>query len=138
MTIPRAEIQDEIAETERLGIQLAATQVLAMDGTPKRLRDFFRRGTTVTTFVRHFGCLFCHQMVSDLVLAVPDILRTGAHIGHERRPRRARVSFDGARGARCPLHASHACDAAATRTVSTSSRESSSRRRRYITGSSAR
>src|SRR6185503_3010754 len=35
---------------------------------------------TVTTFVRHFGCLFCHQEVDDLLECLPRISRRGARV----------------------------------------------------------
>jgi len=60
--------------------QVAVAQVQGIDGKTHRLRDLWRDTTSVTTFVRHFGCLFCHQMVSDLVEYVPGILERGARI----------------------------------------------------------
>ncbi|HEX3598286.1 MAG TPA: peroxiredoxin-like family protein [Polyangiaceae bacterium] len=60
--------------------QVAVAQVLALDGKVHRLRDLWRESTTVTTFVRHFGCLFCHQMVSDLVTYIPSIVARGARV----------------------------------------------------------
>jgi hypothetical protein len=65
---------------DRIVAQIAASQVLTLDGEQLRLRDLWRDGTTVTSFVRHFGCLFCHQMVHDLVATVPRILNRGGHV----------------------------------------------------------
>jgi peroxiredoxin len=70
----------EPAAVERLAAQLAASKVLTLQGTTVRMRDLWRDGTTVTSFVRHFGCLFCHQMVHDLVTTVPEILKRGATV----------------------------------------------------------
>jgi hypothetical protein len=64
----------------RLVSQIAAAKVLDMDGQPTRIRDLWRDRVTVTSFVRHFGCLFCHQMVHELVAGVPEILRSGGRV----------------------------------------------------------
>jgi peroxiredoxin len=70
----------ELFDHEHLVAHLAAVQVSGLDGRAVRIREFWRRATTVTSFVRHFGCLFCHQMVHDLVIAVPTILDRGAQV----------------------------------------------------------
>jgi AhpC/TSA antioxidant enzyme len=67
-------------ETDRLVAQVAVAQVQGLDGKTHRLRDLWRNATSVTTFVRHFGCLFCHQMVGDLVEHLPGILERGARV----------------------------------------------------------
>ncbi|HVW90300.1 MAG TPA: peroxiredoxin-like family protein [Gaiellaceae bacterium] len=65
---------------ERIVAQVAAAQVLALDGRVHRLRDLWRGVPNVTTFVRHFGCLFCHQMVNELVTRIPEIVGRGARV----------------------------------------------------------
>ncbi len=65
---------------ERIVTQVAIAQVLALDGKTHRLRDLWGSTITVTTFVRHFGCLFCHQMVSDLVTYIPRIIERDARV----------------------------------------------------------
>jgi hypothetical protein len=67
-------------DADRTVTQVAVAHVLTLDGKVHRLRDLWRDTTTVTTFVRHFGCLFCHQMVSDLVTFIPDIVQRGARV----------------------------------------------------------
>jgi hypothetical protein len=64
----------------RVVAQIAAASVLGLDGKTHRLRELWRGGTALTTFIRHYGCLFCHQMVSELVTSVPRILESGARI----------------------------------------------------------
>jgi peroxiredoxin len=59
---------------------MAAAQVLALDGRVNRLRDLWGQAPNVTTFVRHFGCLFCHQMVNDLVVYIPRLVERGARV----------------------------------------------------------
>jgi peroxiredoxin len=59
---------------------IAAAQVIDLEGHTRLIRDFWRSRTTVTSFVRHFGCLFCHQMVHDLVQAVPTVIERGAQV----------------------------------------------------------
>lgn len=70
----------EAYEQDRLVAQVAVAQVQGIDGKTHRLRDLWRDTISVTTFVRHFGCLFCHQMVSDLVVYLPRILAQGARV----------------------------------------------------------
>jgi hypothetical protein len=77
--VPTEDLAD-IVEGDRLVANIAVAPVLTLSGQKALLRDFWRRSVTVTSFVRHFGCLFCHQMVHDLVKAVPDILRRGARV----------------------------------------------------------
>jgi len=67
-------------DADRVVAQIAAAAVLGIDGKTHRLRELWGQGVSVTTFIRHFGCLFCHQMVSDLVAAVPRILERGARV----------------------------------------------------------
>src|SRR6185369_3961916 len=71
--------EDSVA-VERLVAQIAAAQVFGLDGNLTRIRELWRHVPTVTGFVRHFGCLFCHQMVEDLVSSVPDILARKARV----------------------------------------------------------
>lgn len=75
-----AVLEADLAERDRLVAYVAAAQVIGLDGNAIRIREFWRRRTTVTSFVRHFGCLFCHQMVHDLVQSVPAILGKGAQV----------------------------------------------------------
>jgi hypothetical protein len=70
----------EAYEQDRLVAQVAVAPVLGLDGKTHRLRELWRDATSVTTFIRHFGCLFCHQMVGDLVEHLPRILERGARV----------------------------------------------------------
>jgi len=67
-------------EQDRLVAQVAVAPVQGLDGKTHRLRELWRDKTSVTTFVRHFGCLFCHQMVGDLVQHLPGIIERGARV----------------------------------------------------------
>lgn len=67
-------------ETDRVVAQMAAAHVVQLDGSTVRLREFWKDTTAVTGFVRQFGCLFCHQMVHDLVVHTPEILRRGCRV----------------------------------------------------------
>ncbi|HEX4341502.1 MAG TPA: peroxiredoxin-like family protein [Polyangiaceae bacterium] len=73
-------LADEAAEDDeqRLINELAATSVMNIEGARIRIRDLWGTRRSVTTFVRHFGCLFCHQMVHELTANVPKILARGA------------------------------------------------------------
>ena len=76
-----SELGDLDRETaDRAVAHVGAAQVLALDGKVQRLRELWRDMPSVTTFVRHFGCLFCHQMVNDLILHIPRIIDRGARI----------------------------------------------------------
>lgn len=70
---------DEV-DNDRLVARVAVAPVLALDGSRTTLRERWRVTTTVTCFVRQFGCLFCHQAVDDLVRSVPKILTRGARV----------------------------------------------------------
>lgn len=59
---------------------IAVAPVLTLHGARAVLRDYWRRATTVTSFVRQFGCVFCHQAVDDLIAAVPELVRRNARV----------------------------------------------------------
>jgi hypothetical protein len=67
-------------EGEMLIAHMAVVPILALDGSTVTLRTYWREAPTVTGLVRHFGCLFCHQMVHDLTEAAPAILESGANL----------------------------------------------------------
>jgi peroxiredoxin len=73
-----ATLEPELAD--RIAAQIAVAPVLDLDGRESLLRDYFRYAPTVLSFVRHFGCLFCHQMVHDLIVTVPRIVALGARV----------------------------------------------------------
>jgi hypothetical protein len=75
-----AALEHDLVKTDRLVAQIAAASVLMLDGNTTRLRELWREVPTVTGFIRHFGCLFCHQMVEELVAGVPYILERGARV----------------------------------------------------------
>jgi hypothetical protein len=70
----------DVFEQDQFVAQVAVAPVLLLDGRRTTLRELWRKARTVTTFVRHFGCLFCHQAVDDLVEHLPRILRRGARV----------------------------------------------------------
>jgi hypothetical protein len=59
---------------------LSAQRVLARDGSTMRLRQVWGTRTAVQVFLRHFGCLFCHQMVAEVLAASHEIVANGAHV----------------------------------------------------------
>lgn len=65
---------------DRFAARLAVAPVRDLAGKPTSLRDLWREAPTVTGFVRHYGCLFCHEMVTDLVALLPDILGRGGQL----------------------------------------------------------
>lgn len=75
-----AALEYDAVEADRLVAQIAAASVLMLDGKTTRIRELWRDAPTVTGFVRHFGCLFCHQMVEELVKSVPHILESRARV----------------------------------------------------------
>jgi peroxiredoxin len=60
--------------------RVAAARVTTLEGESIRLRELWQAGPVVTGFLRHFGCLFCHQMVTDLVAGAPDFIARGAGV----------------------------------------------------------
>jgi len=73
-------VETDLLDRDLVVAHLAAARVVGIDGGVVRIREFWRTKTTVTSFVRHFGCLFCDQMVHDLVQTVPEILARGAQV----------------------------------------------------------
>jgi hypothetical protein len=67
-------------EQDRMVASVAAASVLTLDGKRIRLRELWNDGDVVTTFLRQFGCLFCHRAISELVAVIPDIIERGATI----------------------------------------------------------
>lgn len=60
--------------------RVAAARVLTLSGEHVRLRELWQAGPAVTGFLRHFGCLFCHQMVGDIIEAAPGFIARGARV----------------------------------------------------------
>jgi peroxiredoxin len=60
--------------------RVAAARVRTLSGQQIRLRELWQTGPVVTGFLRHFGCLFCHQMVADLIAGAPDFIARGASV----------------------------------------------------------
>lgn len=67
-------------ESDRVAARVAAAVVLGIDGSRLRVRELWRDAPTVTTFLRHYGCLFCHQMVAEVILATPELIARGARV----------------------------------------------------------
>jgi len=59
---------------------LMASPVMLLDGTSSRFKALVHDRPVVVAFVRHFGCLFCHEAVADVVAAIPRILARGARV----------------------------------------------------------
>jgi hypothetical protein len=72
--------EDPFLERDRFLARVAVVQVLSLEGEPLRLRECFRDRPAVIVFVRHFGCLFCHQAVFELLEHAPQIVRRGARL----------------------------------------------------------
>lgn len=67
----------DLVEQDRMVAGVAAASVLMLDGRHARLRDLWGDGVVVTTFLRQFGCLFCHRAIAEIVAIVPDVLAVG-------------------------------------------------------------
>lgn len=67
-------------ESDRLAARVAAAAVIGLDGARVRVRDLWRDAPAVTTFLRHYGCLFCHEMVADVLHATPELIERGARV----------------------------------------------------------
>jgi hypothetical protein len=72
--------EPDTLDPDRLLAKLGAVQLLTLDSKPMRLRDFFRSSPAVVGFVRHFGCLFCHQMVHELLSRATEVIARGAGV----------------------------------------------------------
>jgi peroxiredoxin len=60
--------------------KLADATVLTLEGEVAVVRDLWRGRPTVLAFVRHFGCLFCHELVAKLKDAVDPIEARGGRL----------------------------------------------------------
>jgi hypothetical protein len=67
-------------DPDRLLARVAVVPLLTLESEPAMLREHFRASPVVIGFVRHFGCLFCHQMVDELIAHVSDVQRRGARV----------------------------------------------------------
>ena len=67
-------------DLDQLAALVAVAPLLDLHGRAASLRESWRSAPTVTGFVRHFGCLFCHEMVDTLVAAIPEIQSRGARL----------------------------------------------------------
>jgi hypothetical protein len=67
-------------DADRWLAPVATAHVLTLDGEQVRLREYWREAPAVTGFLRHYGCLFCHQMVEDVLKAIPEIIARRARV----------------------------------------------------------
>lgn len=63
-----------------MAVRVAAATVLGIDGSRLRVRELWRDAPAVTTFLRHYGCLFCHEMVAEVIAATPELIERGARV----------------------------------------------------------
>jgi hypothetical protein len=70
----------DLFERDRMVATVAAAGVLTLEGKRIRLRELWEGGVVVTTFLRQFGCLFCHRAIAELVAIVPDVLARGGRL----------------------------------------------------------
>lgn len=73
-------VEDHALDGEHFVVTLAAQRVLARDGSVVRLRQVWGASTTVQVFLRQFGCLFCHQMVAEVLGASQRIVAHGGRV----------------------------------------------------------
>jgi len=67
-------------ELERTIARVAVAHVFGVDGKSTQLRELWRSAPTVTGFVRHYGCIFCHEMADGLLSIAPSIRHAGAQL----------------------------------------------------------
>ena len=65
---------------ENVATSAAPLAVLTPDGLEARLGESWAERPVVLALIRHFGCQFCKDHVSQLVPAVPAIHETGAEL----------------------------------------------------------
>jgi len=70
----------DVVERDRMVASVAAATVVDLEGRRLRLRELWGGGVVVTTFLRQFGCLFCHRAIADTIAVLPQILARGAHL----------------------------------------------------------
>ena len=62
---------------EQLVPYVATASVQTLDGTVVQLRELWRTGVTINIFLRQFGCLFCHELVQNVLDSLPALLEHG-------------------------------------------------------------
>jgi hypothetical protein len=70
----------DLVEQDRMVASVAAASVLTLEGKRIRLRELWDGGVVVTTFLRQFGCLFCHRAIAEVVAIIPDVLARGGRL----------------------------------------------------------
>lgn len=73
-------VAEDPIDSDRFVARIAAAEVITLDEKHIRLRELWRDGIVVTSFLRHYGCLFCHQAVAQVVDALPEIVANGARV----------------------------------------------------------
>lgn len=69
---------DDVVERDRVVASVAAAAVVTLEGRHVRVRELWREGVVVTSFLRHYGCLFCHQAVAEIIAIIPEVTARGA------------------------------------------------------------
>ncbi len=62
---------------KRVSQALSDVRVVDLDGQPHQMAEIWSKKPTLIVFVRHFGCLFCHQQALDLKPHVADLAAHG-------------------------------------------------------------
>jgi hypothetical protein len=70
----------DLVEQDRMVASVAAASVVTLEGKRIRLRELWNEGAVVTTFLRQFGCLFCHRAIAELVAIIPDVIARGGRL----------------------------------------------------------
>jgi hypothetical protein len=70
----------DTADENRLLARVGAATVLVASGESVRLRDLWSGQPTVVAFIRQFGCLFCHELVSALAGSATRIVEKNARL----------------------------------------------------------
>jgi peroxiredoxin len=59
---------------------IARFEILDPWGKPHFVPELWAKAPAVLGFVRHFGCIFCHDQVGELRNALPEVERHGARV----------------------------------------------------------
>lgn len=71
---------DDHVQRDLLAANIASAPLHDLQGERMRLRELWRRGPTVSVFLRQYGCLFCHELLDDVLARAAEIRDRGAEL----------------------------------------------------------
>jgi len=80
LTRPTTKVEKMEAKPLQVGDHAPNHALLTLDHQSVHLSETFKQGTTLLTFLRHFGCTFCRQWLSQLENRFTDLTAAGLEV----------------------------------------------------------